>query len=75
MALTNLSALTSPLSALQLSQLQQAMAGLDPMQTTWVSGYLAGVSQTPVSAQATVSSGQSLTILYATQTGMWGTVS
>ncbi|PKF61705.1 assimilatory sulfite reductase (NADPH) flavoprotein subunit [Psychromonas sp. psych-6C06] len=69
MALTNLSALTSPLSELQLSQLQQAMAGLDPMQTAWVSGYLAGVSQTPVSAQATVSSGQSLTILYGTQTG------
>tara|TARA_R110001583_G_scaffold69129_4_gene196197 strand:+ start:312 stop:2105 length:1794 start_codon:yes stop_codon:yes gene_type:complete len=69
MALTNLSALTSPLSELQLSQLQQAMAGLDPMQTAWVSGYLAGVSQTPVSTQATVSSGQSLTILYGTQTG------
>jgi sulfite reductase (NADPH) flavoprotein alpha-component len=69
MALTNLSALTSPLSELQLSQLQQAMAGLDPMQTAWVSGYLAGVSQTPVSAQATVSSGQSLTILFGTQTG------
>ena len=69
MALTNLSALTSPLSELQLSQLQQAMAGLDPMQTAWVSGYLAGASQAPISAQATVSSGQSLTILYGTQTG------
>jgi sulfite reductase (NADPH) flavoprotein alpha-component len=69
MALTNLSALTSPLSELQLSQLQQAMSGLDPLQTAWVSGYLAGVSQAPVSAQATVSSGQSLTILYGTQTG------
>ncbi|MEI6897604.1 MAG: assimilatory sulfite reductase (NADPH) flavoprotein subunit [Psychromonas sp.] len=69
MALTNLSALTSPLSESQLSQLQQAMAGLDPVQTAWVSGYLAGVSQAPVSTQATVSSGQSLTILYGTQTG------
>ena len=69
MALTNLSALTSPLSELQLSQLQQAMDGLDPMQTAWVSGYLAGVSQTPVSSQAVVSSGQSLTVLYGTQTG------
>lgn len=69
MALTNLSALTSPLSELQLSQLQQAMVGLDPMQTAWVSGYLAGVSQAPISAQATVKSGQSLTILYGTQTG------
>jgi len=69
MALTNLSALTSPLSELQLTQLQQAMAGLDPVQTAWVSGYLAGVSQAPVNTQATVSSGQSLTILYGTQTG------
>lgn len=69
MALTNLSALTSPLSELQLTQLQQAMAGLDPMQTAWVSGYLAGVSQTPINTQATVASGQSLTILYGTQTG------
>jgi len=69
MALNNLSALTSPLSELQLSKLQQAMADLTPVQTAWVSGYLAGISQTPVAEQATVSSGQSLTILYASQTG------
>jgi len=69
MALNSLSALTSPLSELQLSQLQQATAGLDPVQTAWVSGYLAGVSQGPVTAQAVASSGQSLTILYGTQTG------
>ena len=69
MALNNLSALTSPLSALQLSQLQQATAGLTPVQTAWVSGYLAGVSQEPLVAQAPISSGQSLTILYGSQTG------
>ena len=69
MALNNLSALTSPLSELQLSLLQQAMADLTPVQTAWVSGYLAGVSQTPIATQAPVSSGQSLTILYASQTG------
>lgn len=69
MALNSLSALTSPLSALQLAQLQQATAGLDPVQIAWVSGYLAGVSQGPATAQAAVSSGQSLTILYGTQTG------
>ena len=69
MALNNLSALTSPLSELQLSQLQQAMTGLTPVQTAWVSGYLAGLSQQPVAAQTAVSSGQSLTILFASQTG------
>lgn len=69
MALNSLSALTSPLSELQLTQLQQATAGLDPVQTAWVSGYLAGVSQGPVAAQPVASSGQSLTILFGTQTG------
>ncbi|WP_019613636.1 assimilatory sulfite reductase (NADPH) flavoprotein subunit [Psychromonas ossibalaenae] len=67
MALNNLTALTSPLSELQLSQLQQAMADFTPVQTAWVSGYLAGVSQAPATAQT--SAGQSLTILYGTQTG------
>jgi len=70
MALNNLSALTSPLSESQLAQLQQATAGLDAVQTAWVSGYLAGVSQGPVTAAApTQSAGQTLTILYASQTG------
>jgi len=70
MALNNLSALTSPLSESQLAQLQQATAGLDAVQTAWVSGYLAGVSQGPVTASApTQSAGQTLTILYASQTG------
>lgn len=69
MALNNLSALTSPLSDLQLSQLQQAMTGLTPVQTAWVSGYLAGLSQDPIATQTAVSSGQSLTILYGSQTG------
>lgn len=69
MAVNNLSALTSPLSEAQLSNLQHAMADLNPVQTAWVSGYLAGISQGPVATQATVSSGQRLTILYASQTG------
>ncbi|WP_025565352.1 assimilatory sulfite reductase (NADPH) flavoprotein subunit [Psychromonas sp. SP041] len=70
MALNNLSALTSPLSESQLAQLQQATAGLDAVQTAWVSGYLAGVSQGPVTAAApTQSAGQSLTILVGSQTG------
>jgi sulfite reductase (NADPH) flavoprotein alpha-component len=70
MALNNLSALTSPLSESQLAQLQQATAGLDAIQTAWVSGYLAGVSQSPVTASSpTQSAGQSLTILVGSQTG------
>lgn len=69
MALNNLTALTSPLSELQLSKLQQAMADLTPVQTAWVSGYLAGVSQAPAAPATAVSSGQSLTILYGSQTG------
>jgi sulfite reductase (NADPH) flavoprotein alpha-component len=70
MALNNLSALTSPLSESQLAQLQQATAGLDAIQTAWVSGYLAGVSQGPVTATAPMqSAGQSLTILVGSQTG------
>ena len=70
MALNNLSALTSPLSESQLAQLQQATAGLDAVQTAWVSGYLAGVSQGPVTTAAPMqSAGQSLTILIGSQTG------
>lgn len=70
MALNNLTALTSPLSESQLAQLQQATAGLDAVQTAWVSGYLAGVSQQgSVVAPAAQSAGQTLTILYASQTG------
>ncbi|MEJ6080591.1 assimilatory sulfite reductase (NADPH) flavoprotein subunit [Vibrio sp. 1-Bac 57] len=70
MALNNLSALTSPLSESQLAQLQQATAGLDAVQTAWVSGYLAGVSQGPVTSAALAqSAGQSLTILIGSQTG------
>ena len=70
MALNNLSALTSPLSESQLTQLQQATAGLDAVQTAWVSGYLAGVSQGPVTSAALAqSAGQSLTILIGSQTG------
>lgn len=70
MALSNLSVLTSPLSESQLTQLKQATAGLDAVQTAWVSGYLAGVSQSAVTTQtSTPNAGQSLTILIGSQTG------
>ena len=70
MAINNLLALTSPLSESQLALLQQATTGLDAVQTAWVSGYLAGLSQNSVTAAApTQSKGQSLTILIGSQTG------
>ncbi|MGB5446212.1 MAG: flavodoxin domain-containing protein, partial [Psychromonas sp.] len=71
MALKNISALTSPLTEQQLSKLQQAIADFTPVQTAWVSGYLAGVSHTPAAAvvETAVSSGQHLTILFGSQTG------
>lgn len=59
----------SPLSEQQLSQLQQLASQLSPQQIIWVSGYLAGLNQTAEVTQATVETGQCLTILYATQTG------
>lgn len=69
MAFNNISAFTSPLSELQLSKLQQATADFSPVQTAWVSGYLAGISQTPATTETAVSSGQHLTILFGSQTG------
>jgi len=70
MALNNLSALTSPLSESQLALLQRATADLTPVQTAWISGYLAGISQESLApAAAPDSAGQSLTILYGSQTG------
>ncbi|MFT6928406.1 MAG: sulfite reductase (NADPH) flavoprotein alpha-component [Psychromonas sp.] len=72
MAFNNISALTSPLSELQLSHLQQATTDLTPVQTAWISGYLAGISQTPTAietVETAVSSGQHLTILFGSQTG------
>ena len=69
MTLHNLTALTSPLSELQLSKLQHAMGDLTPVQTAWLSGYLAALCHTPMTAPINVDSGQSLTILYGSQTG------
>ena len=59
----------SPLSALQLSQLQQLTAQLNTPQKIWVSGYIAGLNQSTELIQPTPASEQRLTILYATQTG------
>jgi sulfite reductase (NADPH) flavoprotein alpha-component len=50
MALHKLTALTSPLSELQLSKLQHAMSDLTSVQTAWLSGYLAALCHTPMTA-------------------------
>ncbi|MCE2570835.1 assimilatory sulfite reductase (NADPH) flavoprotein subunit [Motilimonas eburnea] len=77
MLLKELSSLTSPLSDVQLNQLQQAIAELNPNQLAWVSGYLSGISQggAVVSAGAVATGAVSaapagqLTVLYGSQTG------
>lgn len=70
MLLKELSSLTSPLSEPQLSQLQQALNGMSPTQTAWVSGYLAGISQASgQQPQAAAESTARLTILFGSQTG------
>ncbi|MCM2678727.1 assimilatory sulfite reductase (NADPH) flavoprotein subunit [Echinimonas agarilytica] len=67
--------LTSPLTDQQLSKLQQALAEMSPLQMSWVSGYLAALSQAgagTIPAGAPVAAaGESLklTILVASQTG------
>ena len=69
MTLQNLTALTSPLTELQLSKLKHAMGDLTAVQTAWLSGYLAALCHTPMTAPSDADSGQSLTILYGSQTG------
>ncbi|MBW8191077.1 assimilatory sulfite reductase (NADPH) flavoprotein subunit [Neiella marina] len=71
-----LNGLSSPLSDQQLSLLQQALAGMTPLQLSWVSGYLSALShagspqiagQAP--AAAAEADGARLTILFGSQTG------
>ncbi len=59
-----------PLSSLELNRLTQAIEGLSAGQLNWASGYLAGVSSLTHGAIATPEADrQTLTILYASQTG------
>jgi len=72
MLLSSLVAQASPLSEQQVSQLQNLVSQLNPIQQAWVSGYLAAsaqlAGQTAVpSAQPASSAG--LTILFGSQTG------
>ena len=56
----------APLSDAQKQQLGSVLGNLDPQQTAWVSGFLAGVQAGVVSAPV---SDRKLTILYGTESG------
>ncbi|MDN5370200.1 MAG: sulfite reductase flavoprotein alpha-component [Shewanella sp.] len=71
MSLKELSPLASPLSVSQVAQLQQFASELTPLQQAWVSGYLAASAgaASPISASVQTQPGNTLTILYGSQTG------
>ena len=58
----------APLDDAQKSQLGLALSTLNPQQTAWVSGFLAG-SQGVASAASVVASDRKLTVLYGTESG------
>ena len=65
---------SSALDATQLAQLQQLTQGYSPLQLAWASGYLAAKSElSPVAGAVAAATqagvNQTLTILYASQTG------
>jgi len=73
MPFASLNALTSPLSAQQVQDLQKLVSQLNPIQQAWVSGFLAGSAQTAgAQLPSTVAANAApavLTILFASQTG------
>lgn len=58
---------SSPFSPDQRKSLDTLLAGLDPLQKSWLSGFLAAGASAPVSAAAPA--GAKLTILYGTESG------
>ncbi len=63
----------SPFNEQQLKQLQSNIGELNPVQSQWLSGYLAGRLAKPVEIpqqpQPTAATGDILSIIYATETG------
>jgi len=61
----------SPFNEQQLKQLQSSIGSLNPAQSQWLSGYLAGrlAEKLPVSSAPQTLTGASLSIIYATETG------
>ncbi len=72
---TRLRNITSPLKGEQLSSLQILLDELSPIQTAWVSGYLASfntdgaITHNEVEASVKPSVSEKITILYGSQTG------
>jgi len=70
MLIQQLNSLTSPLSSQQVDSLKQLTASMTAVELSWVSGYLAGISQSAGGVvAAAASSGGKLTVLYGSQTG------
>ena len=76
--LSTLKIANSPFTEQQISQLQQSVGQLDPAQSAWLSGYMAGrlavgsneLAVTPLLSAAPVTKEQSvLNVFYASQTG------
>ncbi|MCG7530266.1 assimilatory sulfite reductase (NADPH) flavoprotein subunit [Psychrobium sp. MM17-31] len=69
MSLQQLNSLSSPLSQQQIDSLKQLTASMSAVELSWVSGYLAGISQGgAVAPVADVPAGK-LTVMYGSQTG------
>jgi len=73
MPFASLNALTSPLSAQQVQDLQKLVSQLNPIQQAWVSGFLAVSAQAAGAQLPSVAAASAtpsvLTILFASQTG------
>ena len=69
MSLQQLNSLSSPLSSQQVDSLKQLTASMSAVELSWISGYLAGISQGgAIASVADVPTGK-LTVLYGSQTG------
>jgi len=70
MLIQQLNSLTSPLSTQQVDSLKQLTSAMSAVELSWVSGYLAGISQSAGGAVAPTSSpAGKLTVLFGSQTG------
>ncbi|MGB0834293.1 MAG: assimilatory sulfite reductase (NADPH) flavoprotein subunit [Psychrobium sp.] len=69
MSLQQLNSLSSPLSKQQIDSLQQLTTSMSAVELSWVSGYLAGISQGGAIAPVADTPAGKLTVMYGSQTG------
>lgn len=69
MSLQQLNSLSSPLSPQQIDSLKQLTASMSAVELSWVSGYLAGISQGGAVAPVVDAPAGKLTVMYGSQTG------